>query len=214
LCWRAPFGIGETDNVIPDWLLALDMAIDRQFPGGAREQDLSLMSDHGCQPASTAFMQACGTLGIQYAFTSSNNPKGNVDTERVMRTLKEECLWLKEWTYPSELIQALKAWIADYNEHYLHSSLGDKPPNRFEREYHTSYSTQFLKFRQKDSMSGRPLFPSGLPHRPPPSAGEDTGGGEPRADYILPSQPSPTPGGRGRGRDRVLRLASVPQALA
>jgi hypothetical protein len=37
-------------------------------------------------------MQACGTLEIQQAFTSYNNPKGNADTERVMRTLKEKCL--------------------------------------------------------------------------------------------------------------------------
>jgi putative transposase len=48
-------------------------------------------------------MRACGTLGIQQAFTSYNNPKGNADTERVIRTLKEECLWLHEWTCPFTL---------------------------------------------------------------------------------------------------------------
>ena len=65
------------------------------------------MSDNGCQPTSMAFMQACSTLGIQQAFTSYNNPKGNADTERVMRTLKEECLWLQEWTCPFTLARAL-----------------------------------------------------------------------------------------------------------
>ena len=35
--------------------LALDMAVNRQFPDGARGQDLSLMSDNGCQPTSLAF---------------------------------------------------------------------------------------------------------------------------------------------------------------
>ena len=43
---------------------------------------------------STALMRAWGTLGIQQAFTSDHNPKGNADPERVIRTLKEECLWL------------------------------------------------------------------------------------------------------------------------
>ena len=57
---------------------------------------VSWMSDHGCQPTSLAFMKACSTLGIHHAFTSDNNPKGNADTERVIRTLKEECLWLQE----------------------------------------------------------------------------------------------------------------------
>jgi putative transposase len=126
-----------------DWLTALDMAVNGQFPAGVRGQGLSLMSDNGCQPTSMAFMRACGSLGIQQAFTSYNNPKGNADTERIMRTLKEECLWLTEWTCPFELINALEAWIADYNEHYLHSALGYKPPRQFEREYHTCHSTQF-----------------------------------------------------------------------
>jgi hypothetical protein len=40
--------------------------------------------------------------------------------ERVMRTLKEECLWLTEWTCPFVLITALEAWIDDDNAHDLH----------------------------------------------------------------------------------------------
>ena len=124
------------------WLAALDMAVNRQFPAGARGQGVSLMSDNGCQPTATAFMQACSRLGIAQAFTSYNNPKGNADTERMMRTLKEECLWLQEWTCPFTLTSALERWIADDNEHYLHSALGYKSPRQFEREYHMSHSTQ------------------------------------------------------------------------
>jgi putative transposase len=99
------------------WLSALDMAVNRQLPHGARGPGLSLMSDNGCQPTAIAFMDACSTLGIQQAFTSNNNPKGHADTERVMRTLKEECLWLNEWTSPFELTRALAAWVAYDNEH-------------------------------------------------------------------------------------------------
>src|SRR5688500_18723111 len=39
-----------------NWLLALDMAVNRQFPEAVRGQGVSLMSDNGCQPTSTAFM--------------------------------------------------------------------------------------------------------------------------------------------------------------
>lgn len=74
------------------WLEALDRAVDRQFPYGARGQGVSLMSNNGCKPTSTTFMQTCATLEIQQAFTSDNNPKGNAATERFMSTLKEECL--------------------------------------------------------------------------------------------------------------------------
>jgi putative transposase len=124
------------------WLAALDMAVNRQFPNGVRGQGLSLMSDNGCQPTSVAFMQACSTLGIQQTFTSYNNPKGNADTERMMRTLKEECLWLYEWTCPFTLGCALRTWIEHYNSHYLHSALGYKPPREFERDYYVSHGTQ------------------------------------------------------------------------
>jgi transposase InsO family protein len=106
------------------WLEALDMAVNRQFPHGDRCQGVSLMSDHGCQLTSTAFMRACAMLESHQAFTSDNNPKGNADTERFMRILTEECLWLQEWTCPLELMHALKTWLTHYNEQYLHSALG------------------------------------------------------------------------------------------
>ena len=125
-------------------LEALDRAVNRQFPDGARGKGLSRMSDHGCQPTSTALMQACGILGIQQGCTSYHNPKGHADTERVRRTLKEECLWLQEWSCPFALIKALEVWIADDNEHDLHSALSDKPPRQFERDYHSSHSSPFV----------------------------------------------------------------------
>jgi putative transposase len=126
------------------WLEALDMAAHRQFPDGTRGQEVSLMSDNGCQPTSLAFMRGCATSELHQAFTSYNNPKGNADTERGMRTLKEECLWLHEWTYPFALISAAVAWIDDYNEHYLHSALGYKTPRQFERDYYTRHSPPFV----------------------------------------------------------------------
>jgi putative transposase len=120
------------------------MAVTRQFPAGARDQGLSLMRDTGCQPTALAFMKACRPLGIQQAFTSDTNPKGHADTERVMRTLKEEGLWLSEWTSPFALMRALERWIAHDNEHYLHSSLGYQSPRPFERDYHFSHGTPFV----------------------------------------------------------------------
>jgi putative transposase len=125
------------------WRAALDRAVNRQFPDGARAKGLSLMRDNGGHPTSVAFMQAGHTLGSQQAFTSDHNPKGNADTERVRRTLKEECLWLREGTCPLELTRALHVWITESNEHDLHSALGYKPPRQFEREYHLSHGTQF-----------------------------------------------------------------------
>ena len=123
------------------WLEALDSAVNRQFPAGVREHNLHMMSDNGSQPTSASFMRACSTMGIKQAFTSYNNPKGNADTERMMRTLKEELLWLREWKNASELAEVLDKWIPGYNENYLHSALGYCPPNRFEEKYYTDQNT-------------------------------------------------------------------------
>lgn len=122
------------------WLLALEQAVQRQFPAGG--QGLSLMSDNGCQPTSVVFMKTCATLGITQGFTSYNNPKGNADTERLMRTLKEELLWLREWTSALELERALAAWVNWYNTRYLHSALGYRTPCQVEQQL--SHSTQFV----------------------------------------------------------------------
>ncbi len=126
-----------------EWLDALNQGVNRQFPPGVRGQGLSLLSDHGCQPTSVAFMKTCATLGITQAFTSYNNPKGNADTERLMRTVKEELLWLREWTGVLELEHAVPAWIDWYNSSYLHSTLAYRTPNAFEADHLASHRTQF-----------------------------------------------------------------------
>jgi putative transposase len=69
------------------WLAALEMAMNRQFPDGAGGKGVALRSDHGYQPTAMAYMKACSTLGIHQTCTSDHNPKGNADTERMMRAL-------------------------------------------------------------------------------------------------------------------------------
>jgi transposase InsO family protein len=126
------------------WLAALDMAVNQQSPDGARGKGLSLMSDNGCQPTSIVFMKACSTMEIHRAFTSDNNPKGHADTERCIRTLKEEGLRFQKWTCPLELMRSFTCWVAHDNEHDLHSSLGYKTRNQFERDSYRSHGPPFL----------------------------------------------------------------------
>ena len=127
------------------WLEALERAAARQFPGnGIRGKGVHLMSGNGCQPASTAFMGACARLGVEQAFTSYNNPKGNADTERMMRTMKEELLWLTEWRSPSQLEARLAEWIDSFNDSYLHLALGYRAPNQDERQYQNNPGPQTL----------------------------------------------------------------------
>ena len=93
------------------------------------------MSDNGCQPTSERYMRECASLGIKQIFTSFNNPKGNADTERMMRTMKEELIWTREFESFEQLSLALDAWVQDYNANYLHSTLGYVSPSVFEQRW-------------------------------------------------------------------------------
>ncbi len=91
------------------------MALNNQYPDGLRDNGLKLLSHNGSQP------------------TFYNNPKGNADTERMMRTIKEEVVWINEFSNFQEAYESLGNWIEfDYNKLYLHSALGYLSPEEFE----------------------------------------------------------------------------------
>lgn len=73
-------------------------------------------------------------IWLKLWLTDYNGPKVNADNERLMRTLKEELVWLNEWQSPSQFIHALEHWIDQYNYEYLHSSLHYQTPVQFEQQ--------------------------------------------------------------------------------
>lgn len=124
-----------------DWLDALQMAVNNRFPDGIRDnlkERLFLISDNGCQPTSQRFMMNCSLLGIKQIFTTWSNPKGNSDTERVMRTIKEDIVWCYDWDNPFEFQLRLTKWINDYNTDFPHQSLNNMTP----RECYETFNKQ------------------------------------------------------------------------
>ena len=85
-------------------------------------------------------MRRTSELEITQIFTTYNNPKGNADTEKVIRTIKEEVIWINEFNSLTEASRTISKWIEkDYNKLYVHSSLEYKSPEEFEEEYYKSY---------------------------------------------------------------------------
>ena len=124
-------------NVAPrsrstEWLEALNQAVNERFPFGVKGSELRLVTDNGCQPTSIAFQDYCALTGIEQIYTSYNNPRGNAETERMIRTIKEELLWLREWSSFDELEKAVENWVKDYNANYLHSAHGYCSPEEVE----------------------------------------------------------------------------------
>lgn len=137
LDWHTKEIVGYTlkmQSKSEDWYEALEKAVDKRYPGGIKdsmEKQLYLVSDNGCQPTSEKFMKGCSILGIKQIFTSWSNPKGNADTERVMRTLKEDLVWCYDWDNPFDFEKALKKWVDDYNRDFPHQSLKNMTPEQF-----------------------------------------------------------------------------------
>jgi putative transposase len=116
-----------------DWIEALNKGLNASFKDGIRASDkeLSLITDNGCQPTSRKFIEECVVLKINQIFTSFCNPKGNADTERIMRTIKEDLVWSYEWESPLAFEAELDVWIKKYNTDYPHMSLGWMTPAQF-----------------------------------------------------------------------------------
>jgi transposase InsO family protein len=117
-----------------EWITALEKAVLNQCPAGSRTHEIHLMSDNGSQPTSISFIKACSILGIHPITTSYANPKGNADTERFIRTFKEEIIWPYEYESFEQAAGAVQDFIKFYNEQYPHSALGYLSPVEFEQK--------------------------------------------------------------------------------
>jgi len=126
----------STRSRAAEWLDAINMACNRQFPDGIlrKAQELSLVSDNGSQPTSIAFMRACSVMEIKQIFASYSNPKGNADTERAIKTAKHDFVWVREFKSPVEFIEQFGLWVERYNTDRPHSTLGYRTPCDFEKE--------------------------------------------------------------------------------
>ena len=60
----------------------------------------------------------------------------------MIRTMKEELLWLREWDNERELSLELNKWVEYYNKCYLHSALEYKTPAQKEAEFYSKYNSK------------------------------------------------------------------------
>lgn len=107
----------------------VEQALWRHFQTPGRVPDgLELRSDHGPQYTSDTAAKLCKAWGLEHTFAPVGRPTGNALAERTIRTLKEECIWLRDWTSLAELEAALAEWQTQFNERRPHQALGWKTP--------------------------------------------------------------------------------------
>ena len=66
--------------------------------------------------------------GLDHTLAPIGRPTGTAVAERVIKTLKEECLWLRDWKNAGEVRAALLHWQRRYNELRPHQALDWETP--------------------------------------------------------------------------------------
>lgn len=133
---KKPLGwhLGEQSKAT-DWMKAIEMALSAENINDNKGLGLSLVSDNGCQPTAKSFKDACKILGIKQIFTSYNNPKGNAETERFFRTLKEELIWTREFKTIKNAEKTIDKYLRIFPKKYRHSKLKYKTPEEFIKQF-------------------------------------------------------------------------------
>jgi len=73
----------------------------------------------------------CRDYGLPQEFVTPYTPEQNGMIERFFRSLKEECVWLRNFRSFEEARREIGRWIHWYNEGRPHQSLGYLSPKQF-----------------------------------------------------------------------------------
>jgi putative transposase len=118
-----------------EWVSAVRMGLEgRDWKQKGDLVGLVVRSDNGAQPCSKRFVEYLGSVGIRGQYTGYNAPDDNAYVERVIRTIKEEEIWLNQYESWAEAHQAIDAYLQFYNEERIHSALGYRTPKEFAQE--------------------------------------------------------------------------------
>lgn len=95
---------------------------------------VELRTDHGPQYTGSDCADLCKEWNLDHTYAPVGRPTGNAVAERVIRTLKEEVVWLRDWDSIDDLRAAIAAWVKRYNEQRPHQALGWKTPAEYRAE--------------------------------------------------------------------------------
>lgn len=85
-------------------------------------------TDQGAQFASIAFTQALIHKAVKISMDGKGRAIDNVFVERLWRSVKYECVYLRDWETVKEAQDGLSEYFEFYNYHSPHQSLGGKTP--------------------------------------------------------------------------------------
>jgi transposase InsO family protein len=112
-------------------LKTLELAIIKEKP----PKGIIHHSDRGVQYACVDYVKFLEAKGFQISQSRIATPEDNAFIESFFKTMKKEEVYFKEYRTMSDVIKNLPKFIDEvYNRKRLHSSLGYKSPEAFEKE--------------------------------------------------------------------------------
>jgi putative transposase len=108
-------------------MLALEQALNARFGTlGRFPTPLLLRSDNGLVFTSRAYTRLVRSYGLRQQFITPHCPQQNGMIERVIRTLKEQCVHRHRFEIQQHASRAIADWIRFYNTRWPHQALGMK----------------------------------------------------------------------------------------
>jgi putative transposase len=127
-------------RTIRGWQLARDLdqgltlaALERALLGAVPEIH---HSDQGVQYAATVYVERLQTLGVTLSMATIGEPRENGYAERLMRTIKEEEVYLSDYQDFADAQRHISRFLDDvYNVKRIHSALRYLTPKEFEDQW-------------------------------------------------------------------------------
>lgn len=118
-----------------EWIAAVRQGLETRGLDGELCRSLVLRSDNGAQPGSKKFVAFLASRSVKGEYTGYDAPDDNAFVERVIRTIKEEEVWINSYESFTEAHQAIESYINFYNHERIHQSLDYKTPNEVAAEH-------------------------------------------------------------------------------
>lgn len=132
-------------RIIRGWYLSRSLAVELTL--AALEQALSEAvprihhSDQGVQYAATEYTERLVRVGVLISMAEVGHAEQNGYCERVIRTIKEEEVYLSEYRHFEDAREQIGRFIDDvYLNKRIHSSLGYLTPAEFEQQWRQNQS--------------------------------------------------------------------------
>ena len=127
---RKIIGYAIAKTLSPEFAIAaLHMAITNR-----NTDELIHHSDQGVQYASSDYVSLLEEHDIRISMSAKGNPYDNAYVESFFKTLKQEEVYLWQYETYQDVMMRVPYFIIDvYNRKRLHSALGYRPPEEFEK---------------------------------------------------------------------------------